>query len=123
MNETHLKKAEQNPCWRHAMLADMDAIEGNGTWLPIGLMWIFKVKRDVGGNIMKHKVGLVVKGYAQRRGSVSPITLLDSVRLLIALAVHQGWEVHHLDVKSTFLNRPPGGGVCPVAGRFCHHRQ
>jgi hypothetical protein len=24
--------------------------------------------------------------------------------LLIALAAHEGWEVHHMDVKSAFLN-------------------
>jgi hypothetical protein len=24
---------------------------------------------------------------------------LDSVRLLIVLAAHEGWEVHHMDVK------------------------
>jgi hypothetical protein len=24
--------------------------------------------------------------------------------LLIALTVHEGWEVHHMDVKSAFLN-------------------
>jgi hypothetical protein len=29
---------------------------------------------------------------------------LDSVCLLIALAAHEGWEVHHIDVKSAFLN-------------------
>jgi hypothetical protein len=29
---------------------------------------------------------------------------MDSVRLLITLAAHEGWEVHHMDVKSTFLN-------------------
>jgi hypothetical protein len=23
---------------------------------------------------------------------------------MLALAAHQGWEVHHTDVKSTFLN-------------------
>jgi hypothetical protein len=32
------------------------------------------------------------------------VARLDSVRLLIALAVHEGWEVHHMDVKSMFLN-------------------
>jgi hypothetical protein len=26
------------------------------------------------------------------------------VRLLIALAAHEGWEVHHMDVKLAFLN-------------------
>jgi hypothetical protein len=29
---------------------------------------------------------------------------LDSVRLLIALAPHERWEVHHVDIKSVFLN-------------------
>lgn len=24
--------------------------------------------------------------------------------LLIALAAHEGWQVHHMDVKTTFLN-------------------
>jgi hypothetical protein len=32
------------------------------------------------------------------------VARLDSVRLLIALAVHEGWEVHHMDIKSAFLN-------------------
>jgi hypothetical protein len=26
------------------------------------------------------------------------------VRLLIALVAHEGWEVHHMNIKSTFLN-------------------
>ncbi|KAG8045869.1 hypothetical protein GUJ93_ZPchr0008g13357 [Zizania palustris] len=29
---------------------------------------------------------------------------MDTVRLLIAFAAHEGWEVHHMDVKSAFLN-------------------
>ncbi len=29
---------------------------------------------------------------------------METVRLLIALAAKQGWEIHHLDVKSAFLN-------------------
>jgi hypothetical protein len=51
----------------------------------------------------------VVKGYAQRHGInydevFMPVAQLDSVRLLIALMTHEGWEVHHMDIKSTFLN-------------------
>jgi hypothetical protein len=34
----------------------------------------------------------------------APVAWLDSLRLLIALAAHEGWEVHHMDVKSAFLN-------------------
>jgi hypothetical protein len=59
--------------------------------------------------VVKYKVRLVVKGYAQRRGIdydevFAPVARLDTIRLLIALAAHKGWEVHHLDVKSAFLN-------------------
>jgi hypothetical protein len=96
------------------MLTEMKAIEENGTWYPpghraIGLKWIFKVKRDEHGNIVKHKARLVVKGYAQRREIdydevFAPVAQLDSVQLLIALAAHRGWEVHHMDVKLAFLN-------------------
>jgi hypothetical protein len=66
-------EAEQDPCWRGAMLEEMQSIEENGTWyladLPaghkaIGLKWIFKVKRNEGGEIVKHKARLVVKGRA-----------------------------------------------------------
>lgn len=34
----------------------------------------------------------------------APVTRLETVRLLLALSAKNGWEVHHLDVKSSFLN-------------------
>ena len=34
----------------------------------------------------------------------APVARLESVRLLLALAAHRGWSVHHMDVKSAFLN-------------------
>jgi hypothetical protein len=51
----------------------------------------------------------VVKGYTQQHDIdydevFVPVARLDSVRLLIALAAHKGWEVHHMDVKLAFLN-------------------
>jgi len=56
------------------MQAEMKSIEENRTWdvseLPakqkaIGLKWVFKVKKDPNGNIVKYKARLVAKGYAQ----------------------------------------------------------
>jgi hypothetical protein len=100
------------------MLEEMSSIEANGTWrlvdLPpgrhaIGIKWIFKVKRDEQGAIAKDMARLVVKGYAQRcridcDEVFAPNARLGSVRLLIALAAYEGWEVHHMDAKSAFLN-------------------
>ena len=75
----------------------------------IGLKWVFKVKRDPSGNIVKHKARLVAKGYAQRQGVdfdevFAPVARMETVRLLLALAAQGGWQVHHMDVKSAFLN-------------------
>jgi hypothetical protein len=32
------------------------------------------------------------------------VARIESVRLLLALAAQERWEVHHMDVKSAFLN-------------------
>jgi len=34
----------------------------------------------------------------------APVACLESIRFLLAIATHRGWTVHHLDVKSAFLN-------------------
>ena len=34
----------------------------------------------------------------------APVARLDTVRLILALASNRGWEVHHLDDKTAFLN-------------------
>jgi hypothetical protein len=70
---------------------------------------VFKLKKNSAGEVIKHKARLVAKGYVQRAGVdfdevFAPVARLDSVRLLLAIAAHAGWDVHHLDVKSAFLN-------------------
>jgi hypothetical protein len=70
---------------------------------------VFKVKHDEHGNIIRHKARLVAQGYIQRAGVdfdevFAPVARMESVQLMLALAAHQGWEVHHMDVKSAFLN-------------------
>jgi hypothetical protein len=111
-------EAEPHECWRMAMLDELKAIEDNATWTltdlpaghrPIGLKWVFKTKRDEAGAVVKHKARLVAKGYVQREGVdfdevYAPVARLDSVRVLVAIAAQQKWQVHHLDVKSAFLN-------------------
>src|SRR5207253_4889378 len=96
----------------------MRSIEQNLTWhlvdLPqghrsIGLKWVYKVKKDARSAIIRHKARLVAKGYVQRQGVdfdevFAPVAQLESVRLLLAIAAHRGWTVHHIDVKSAFLN-------------------
>jgi hypothetical protein len=115
---TTFTAAEHESCWRAAMTEEMDSITDNATWelvdLPpghraIGLKWVFKVKWDEHGNIFRHKARLVKKGYVQRAGIdydevFAPVARLEFVRLMMAVAAHHGWEVHHMNVKSAFLN-------------------
>ena len=72
------------------------------------MKWVFKLKNSE-GNVIKHKARFMVKGYVQRQGVdfeevFEPVTRLDTVRLILALATQHEWEIHHLDIKSAFLN-------------------
>jgi 6-phosphofructokinase len=112
------KEAEKEVAWQGAMSEEMKTIEDNKTWeltmLPAGhraidLKWVYKVKWNEAGDVVQHKARLVVKGYVQRAGIdfdevFALVAWLESVRMLVALAAHERWEVHHMDVKSAFLN-------------------
>ena len=101
-----------------AMLEVMKAIEENETWelidpplgcRLIGLKCVYKVKRDERGAIVKHKARLVAQCFVQREGIdfeevFAPVARMESIQLLLALAAANDWRVHHLDIKSAFLN-------------------
>jgi hypothetical protein len=72
-----LEEAKSQPCYHSTMVEKIKAIEGNHTWeltqLPegrraIGVKWVFKVKKNEAGVVVRHKARLVVKGYSQRQG-------------------------------------------------------
>ncbi|GJT29987.1 ribonuclease H-like domain, reverse transcriptase, RNA-dependent DNA polymerase [Tanacetum coccineum] len=100
------------------MKTELDSIVKNNTWklvplpkgvVPIGLKWLFKIKRNVDGSVMKYKAHLVAKGYVQQLGIdfdevFTPVVRLETIRVSIALAAEKGWKVHHLDVKTDFLH-------------------
>jgi hypothetical protein len=67
-------EAEKKVEWQQAMNEEIRAVEENKTWRlvelpprhrPIGLRWVYKVKKDAAGNIVRHKARLVAKGYVQ----------------------------------------------------------
>ena len=70
---------------------------------------MFKLKKDELGAVIKHKARLVAHGFVQQEGidyddAFAPLARMESVCVLLALAAQEGWQVHHMDVKSTFLN-------------------
>lgn len=104
--------------WIRACKEEIQSIEKNNTWVlvdlppgatPIGLKWIFKIKRNADGTINKYKARLVAKSYVQQYGIdfeevFAPVARIETIRLLISLAATNGWEIHHLDVKTAFLH-------------------
>ncbi|KAI3734276.1 hypothetical protein L6452_13741 [Arctium lappa] len=105
--------------WRDAMDEEINSILKNDTWelvdlpkghKPIGVKWIYKTKLNEKGEVDKYKARLVVKGsYAQRFGVdykevFAPVIRMETIRMVLALAAQNGWEVHQMDVKSAFLN-------------------
>ena len=70
---------------------------------------MFKLKRNEKREVVKYKARLVAKGYIQKQGVdfeevFTSVVRLEFVCLLLAIAAHCSWEVHHMDVKSAFLN-------------------
>ncbi|GJU57162.1 retrovirus-related pol polyprotein from transposon TNT 1-94 [Tanacetum coccineum] len=77
--------------------------------MVITLKWIFKVKLDELGGILKNKARLVAHRSRQEEGidfeeSFAPVARLDAIRIFLAFAVHMNMIVYQMDVKMAFLN-------------------
>jgi len=91
--------------WMNAMRSEIQSICKNKTWelsalppgqKPIGLKWVFKLKRNSEGEVVKHKARLVAKGYVQKQGVdfeevFARVARLDTIRLILAMAANRGW--------------------------------
>ncbi|GKB33050.1 retrovirus-related pol polyprotein from transposon TNT 1-94 [Tanacetum coccineum] len=75
----------------------------------IALKWIYKVKLDEYGDMLKNKALHVAKGYHQEEGldfeeSFAPVTRLEAIRIFLANAASKNMTVYQMDVKTAFLN-------------------
>ena len=57
--------------------------------------------------MITYKARLVAKGYYQRQGidydeTLSPIAMLKSIRILLAIDAHYDYEIWKMDLKTTF---------------------
>ena len=77
----------------------------------IGSRWVFRIKRDANGKVLKYRARLVAQGFTQLHGvdfqeTFAPVAHLSSIRTVITLAASEDWELHQMDVKSAYLNSP-----------------
>ena len=121
--------------WIAAETEEMDSMQANNVTIemherdvPRGAnicdsRFVYDIKTDEHGNLDRFKVRWVAKGFSQRRGidyweTFSPVVRMNTVRMLLALATQEGWDVQQCDVKTAFLEaeleediyvRPPPG--------------
>ncbi|KAM1515934.1 hypothetical protein ACFX10_014988 [Malus domestica] len=104
--------------WQEAMKSEMDSMYQNQVWtlidppegiVPVGNKWVFKRKIGVDGNVETYKARLVAKGYRQIEGidyeeTFSPVAMIKSIRILLAIVAYHDYEIWQMDVKTAFLN-------------------
>ncbi|GJS16287.1 retrovirus-related pol polyprotein from transposon TNT 1-94 [Tanacetum coccineum] len=75
----------------------------------IALKWIYKVKLDEYGDVLKNKARVVAKGFRQEEGldfkeSFAPISKLEAIKIFHANAANKNMTVYQIDIKTAFLN-------------------
>ena len=109
---------QDNENWLQAMHDEMDSLEKNHTYelveLPKGKKalknkWVFKLKKDGSGKVVKYKARLVVKGFLQKKGVdfdeiFSPVVKMASIRIILGLVASLNLELEQMDVKIAFLH-------------------
>ncbi|GJU83428.1 retrovirus-related pol polyprotein from transposon TNT 1-94 [Tanacetum coccineum] len=112
------KDALTQACWIEAMQEELHEFERLEVWelvpppdkaFVITLKWIYKIKLDELGGILKNKAWFVAHGYRQEEGidfeeSFALVARLEAIRIFLAFAAHMNMVVYQMDVKIVFLN-------------------
>ncbi|GKA38794.1 retrovirus-related pol polyprotein from transposon TNT 1-94 [Tanacetum coccineum] len=75
----------------------------------IKLKWIYKVKIDEFGGVLKNKDRLVAQGFRQEEGinfeeSFALVARIEAIRIFVENAAHKNMTIYQMDVKTAFLN-------------------
>ncbi|GJU17417.1 retrovirus-related pol polyprotein from transposon TNT 1-94 [Tanacetum coccineum] len=114
----NFKSAITEDCWFQAMQDEIHEFDRLQVWelvprpdcvMIIALKWIYKVKLDEYGDVLKNKARLVAKGYRQEEGidfeeSFAPVARIEAIRIFIANAASKNMTIYQMDVKTAFLN-------------------
>ncbi|CAN1766567.1 Retrovirus-related Pol polyprotein from transposon TNT 1-94 [Linum perenne] len=113
-----IKEALNDAGWTSAVKEEMRALIQNDTWSvvelptgkkPVGCKWVFTIKCKADGSVERYKARLVAKGFTQTYGidyteTFAPVAKINSIRVILSIAVNNDWPLYQLDVKNAFLN-------------------
>lgn len=71
--------------------------------------WVYHLKRYPDGTVDRYRARMVIQGCAQRPGidfedTFSPVTRLDTIRTLLAVAGTERMQMMQFDVSTAFLH-------------------
>ncbi|GJV90476.1 retrovirus-related pol polyprotein from transposon TNT 1-94 [Tanacetum coccineum] len=106
------------PSWIDAMQEEIHEFERIQVWelvpcpdkvLLIKLKWIYKVKTDEFGGVLKNKARLVAQGFRQEDGidfeeSFIPVARIEAICIFIGNVAHKNMMIYQMDVKMACLN-------------------
>ncbi|GJW26601.1 retrovirus-related pol polyprotein from transposon TNT 1-94 [Tanacetum coccineum] len=102
------KEAMLEPSWIDAMQEEIHEFERLQVWelvlcpdlvMLIKLKWIFKVKKDECGGVLKNKARLVAKGYRHEEGIdfeelFAPVARIEAIHIFIANATTRNMKIY-----------------------------
>ena len=103
----------------------------------VGSKWVFCVKKDASRQVVRFKVCLLAQGFSQVLGvdyfnMFALVAKLASIWTVLAMATKLDFELHQIDIKSTYLNgeltknenifmkQPPSYPAPNSSGKVCH---
>ena len=107
------------------MDSEYNSLMENKTWvlsrlpegrLPTECKWVYKLKQNAEGIVVRRKSRLVVKGFTQvafidYNEPYAPVIKGETIRMMLAFGVKYGLKIMQLDVTTAFLHADIDEGV------------
>ncbi|GJT83409.1 putative ribonuclease H-like domain-containing protein [Tanacetum coccineum] len=114
----NFKQVMTKPSWIDAMQEEIYEFKRLQVWelvpcpdkvMLIKLKWIYKVKTDEFGGVLKNKAILVTQVFRQEEGidyeeSFAPVARVEAIRIFVANATNKNITIFQTDIKMAFLN-------------------
>ncbi|GFW65661.1 retrovirus-related Pol polyprotein from transposon RE1 [Trichonephila clavipes] len=112
-----MEKSPQQESWKRVMNEELDNLKLRNVWkltkLPpdkqlLGCRWVYNLKRDENGKVIRYKARLVAQGYSQVKGenydeTFSPVNF-SVIRLFFSLlVVWLKWKHIQCDINGAYL--------------------
>jgi hypothetical protein len=109
---------EDSQHWIKTMDFKFQSLQNNMTWIHtpfsfnhklVSCKWIFKIKYNVDGFVVRHKPCLVERGFTRVEGinfneTFFLVAQMESIRIVFVMTTMENLEAHQMDVKIAFLN-------------------